>query len=74
MNASSLARRLARHFEGWQLGLLVVSMALLSALLVVPRNVPPELVPPPVIACAPIFTNWCTPVKPPRIAQSATWT
>ena len=30
--------------------------------------------PPPIIACAPIRTNWCTPVKPPRIAQSPMWT
>jgi hypothetical protein len=49
MSDGSLARRLGRHLEGWQLGLLVISMALLSALLAVPRNVPPELVPPPVV-------------------------
>jgi hypothetical protein len=47
MNERSLARRLGRHLEGWQLGLWVISMAVLSALLVVPRDVPPELVPPP---------------------------
>lgn len=49
MSHPSLARRLGRHLEGWQLGLLVIGMAVLSALLVVPRNVPPELVPPPII-------------------------
>ena len=49
MSKNSLARRLGRHLEGWQLGLFVIGMAVLSALLVVPRNVPPELVPPPII-------------------------
>jgi hypothetical protein len=38
-----------RHFEGWPIGLWVVFVCGLSALLVVPRNVPPELVPPPVV-------------------------
>jgi hypothetical protein len=49
MTGTSLAKRLSRHLEGWQLGLWVIGMALLTALLVVPRNVPPVLVPPPVI-------------------------
>ena len=31
-----------------------------------------SIVPMPVKACAPIRTNWCTPVSPPRIAQSPT--
>lgn len=39
----------ARHLEGWPAGLLIVSAAALSALLVVPRQVEPEWVPPPVI-------------------------
>jgi len=47
MNDASFSRRLAKHLEGWELGLGVISMAVLSALLVVPRDVPPELVPPP---------------------------
>jgi hypothetical protein len=46
---SESVRRLGRHLEGWELGLVVISMATLTALLVVPRDVPPELVPPPVI-------------------------
>lgn len=49
MTTGSLARRLGRHLEGWQLGLGVIAVGVLSALLVVPRDVPPELVPPPVI-------------------------
>ncbi len=29
----------------------------------------------PAITCAPTFTNWCTPTKPPRMVQSpmSTW-
>jgi hypothetical protein len=38
-----------RHFEGWPVGLSIVLSAALSALLVVPRGVEPESVPPPVI-------------------------
>jgi hypothetical protein len=38
---------LARHLEGWPSALLVVSIAALSALLVVPRQVEPQWVPPP---------------------------
>jgi hypothetical protein len=49
MSEMPLARRLGRHLEGWPLGLWVIFMCVLTALLVVPRNVPPELVPPPVI-------------------------
>jgi hypothetical protein len=44
---SGLQGALARHFRGWPSGLLVVGMAALSALLVVPRQVEPEWVPPP---------------------------
>jgi hypothetical protein len=39
----------ARHLEGWPVGLVIVSAALLSALLVVPRHVEPAAVPRPVI-------------------------
>lgn len=38
-----------RHLEGWQLGLWVVFVSGLTALLVVPRDVPPDYVPPPII-------------------------
>lgn len=38
---------LGRHLEGWPAALAVVAMALLSALLVVPRQVEPDWVPPP---------------------------
>jgi hypothetical protein len=38
-----------RHLEGWQLGLWVVFVCGLTAMLVVPRNVPPDDLPPPVI-------------------------
>jgi hypothetical protein len=44
---SSLQAALARQLRGWPSALLVVAMALLSALLVVPRRVEPEWVPPP---------------------------
>jgi hypothetical protein len=40
-------RRWTRHFEGWQLGAWVVGVCVLSALLVVPRDVPPGFLPPP---------------------------
>ncbi|CFN66393.1 Uncharacterised protein [Bordetella pertussis] len=29
---------------------------------------------PPVMLCAPILANWCTPVRPPTMAQSPTCT
>lgn len=38
---------LGKHLEGWPSGLAVVAMAALSALLVVPRQVAPDWVPPP---------------------------
>lgn len=38
-----------RHFEGWPVGLSIVLSAALTALLVVPRRVEPDSVPPPVI-------------------------
>jgi hypothetical protein len=38
-----------RHLDGWPLGVWVIVICGLTALLVVPRNVPPELVPPPLI-------------------------
>jgi hypothetical protein len=38
-----------RHLEGWQLGVWVVFVCGLTAMLVVPRNVPPEYLPPPII-------------------------
>ncbi|HVZ36223.1 MAG TPA: hypothetical protein VG963_27535 [Polyangiaceae bacterium] len=38
-----------RHFEGWPVGLSIVLSAAASALLVVPRAVEPDAVPPPVI-------------------------
>ena len=43
------ARGFRRHLEGWPVGLAIVSAALLSSVLVVPRRVEPELIPPPVI-------------------------
>lgn len=36
---------IGRHFEGWQLGALTVGIAVLAALLSVPRSVEPEAVP-----------------------------
>ncbi len=38
-----------KYLEGWQLGAWLVLIAALSALLVVPRNVEPDLVPPPTV-------------------------
>lgn len=38
-----------RHFEGWQLGAIVVAVAALSAWLTVPRSVAPDVVPAPQI-------------------------
>lgn len=44
---SAMQHGLARHLRGWPSGLAVVAMAALSALLVVPRQVAPDWVPPP---------------------------
>ncbi|HEU4578313.1 MAG TPA: hypothetical protein VFS67_08665 [Polyangiaceae bacterium] len=49
MKIAGIRAGLARHLEGWPVGLAIVSAALLSALLVVPRRVEPVWVPPPVI-------------------------
>ncbi|HKO95203.1 MAG TPA: hypothetical protein VJU61_28805, partial [Polyangiaceae bacterium] len=49
MTTERPARSFRRHFEGWPAGLAIVFAALLSSVLVVPRRVEPELVPPPVI-------------------------
>jgi hypothetical protein len=46
-NAS--ARGWGRHLEGWPIGLWIVGVAAISAALLVPRPVPPDFVPPPVI-------------------------
>jgi hypothetical protein len=37
--------RLIRHFEGWQLGLLSVGIAVLGVFLALPREVPPDVLP-----------------------------
>jgi hypothetical protein len=47
MSVAAGSRGWARHFEGWQLGVAVVGVCALSAMLVVPRDVPPELLPVP---------------------------
>ena len=47
MISGSRAGGFRRHLEGWPLGVWVIFVCGLSALLVVPRDVPPELVPPP---------------------------
>jgi hypothetical protein len=47
MKISVMRAGLARHLEGWPAGLAIVSAAALSALLVVPRRVEPDWVPPP---------------------------
>jgi hypothetical protein len=49
MKISAVRTGWARHLEGWPVGLAIVSAAALSALLVVPRPVEPDGVPPPVI-------------------------
>src|SRR4051812_30609276 len=49
MKIAEIRAVLARNLEGWPVGLAIVSAALLSALLVVPRRVDPVWVPPPVI-------------------------
>jgi hypothetical protein len=49
MKISAVRTGWARHLEGWPVGLAIVSAAALSALLVVPRQVEPDGVPPPVI-------------------------
>jgi hypothetical protein len=49
MKISAIRTGWARHLEGWPAGLAIVSAAALSALLVVPRQVEPAAVPPPVI-------------------------
>jgi hypothetical protein len=49
MKISAVRTGWARHLEGWPVGLAIVSAAVLSALLVVPRQVEPRWVPPPVI-------------------------
>jgi hypothetical protein len=47
MKIGMMRAGLARHLEGWPVGLAIVSAAALSALLVVPRRVEPDWVPPP---------------------------
>jgi len=49
MKIAEIRAVLARNLEGWPVGLAIVSAALLSALLVVPRRVDPVWVPPPII-------------------------
>ena len=49
MKIAEIRAGLARNLEGWPVGLAIVSAALLSALLVVPRRVDPVWVPPPII-------------------------
>ncbi len=47
MNWAGARLGVRRHLEGWQMGLGVVLATALSALLVVPRQVEPEMLPPP---------------------------
>jgi hypothetical protein len=47
MNVAGAPLGVRRHLEGWQMGLAVVLATVLSALLVVPRQVEPEMLPPP---------------------------
>ena len=47
MNMAGTRRGFGRHLEGWQMGLGVVLATVLFALLVVPRQVEPEIIPPP---------------------------
>jgi hypothetical protein len=49
MKTRAIRAFLARHLEGWPVGLAIVSAAALSALLVVPRSVEPVWVPPPLV-------------------------
>src|SRR5688572_5612878 len=49
MKVSAVRTGWTRHLEGWPVGLAIVSAAALTALLVVPRQVEPTRVPPPVI-------------------------
>lgn len=60
MTRPAARRGFRRHFEGWPGALWIVCVAALSAALVVPRKVEPDLIPPPVIDRAEQRREWDT--------------